>query len=277
MQIGPISLVTILTRNLEASISIYSKTFNWEVSESIHPLGLELTKRWNVPGLIGAPTATVAGINGGVRFIESAEPLPVLPLRTFGWSALEVCVDDVFAYTDKAISAGFTLLNEPVALSGTDKPLPLIAAQLAGINGEVLYITQILGEMPNFELPDVKTQTGNIFICVLGASDLEASRKLLEEGFDLRRASDRKVAIKVLNKVFNKTLTEVHRLSSLQLNGRNAIEIDQMPTDATQREVKEGFLPAGISIVSVLGQIKQAQFINLPDGAGLEILPDNSN
>jgi hypothetical protein len=50
-----------------------------------------------------------------------------------------------------------------------------------------------------------------------------------------------------------------------------------MPTDATQREVKEGFLPAGISIVSVLGQIKQAQFINLPDGAGLEILPDNSN
>ena len=275
MTIGPISLVTILTRNLESSLSMYSQAFNWEILQSIHPLNLELAQRWGATKLAGAPTATVAGINGGVRFIQSQDYLTPAPLKTFGWSALEVCVDDVFYYTDRAVKAGFTLLNEPVALSGSDKPLPLIAAQLAGLNGEVLYITQILDEMPNFELPDVKKESGSIFICVLGASDLEASRKVLEEGFDLRRASDRHVAIKVLNKVYDKPLTDTHRLSSLQLSGRNAIEIDQMPAEAVDREVKDGLLPPGISIVSVIGQSNQEIFLKLPDGAGLEILPHN--
>lgn len=275
MTIGPISLVTILTRNLESSLSMYSQAFNWEILQSIHPLNLELAQRWGATKLAGAPTATVAGINGGVRFIQSQDYLTPAPLKTFGWSALEVCVNDVFYYTDRAVKAGFTLLNEPVALSGSDKPLPLIAAQLAGLNGEVLYITQILDEMPNFELPDVKKESGSIFICVLGASDLEASRKVLEEGFDLRRASDRHVAIKVLNKVYDKPLTDTHRLSSLQLSGRNAIEIDQMPAEAVDREVKDGLLPPGISIVSVIGQSNQEIFLKLPDGAGLEILPHN--
>lgn len=275
MTIGPISLVTILTRNLESSLSMYSQAFNWEISQSIHPLNLELAQRWGATKMAGAPTSTVAGINGGVRFIQSQDYLTPAPLKTFGWSALEVCVDDVFYYTDRAVKAGFTLLNEPVALSGSDKPLPLIAAQLAGLNGEVLYITQILDEMPNFELPDVKKESGSIFICVLGASDLEASRKVLEEGFGLRRASDRHVAIKVLNKVYKKPLTDTHRLSSLQLNGRNAIEIDQMPAEAVHREFKDGLLPPGISIVSVVGQSNQEIFLKLPDGAGLEILPHN--
>jgi hypothetical protein len=85
----------------------------------------------------------------------------------------------------------------------------------------------------------------------------------------------RDVAIKVLNKVYKKPLTDTHRLSSLQLNGRNAIEIDQMPAEAVHREFKNGLLPPGISIVSVVGQSNQEIFLKLPDGAGLEILPHN--
>jgi hypothetical protein len=252
---------------------MYQKAFDWHIAPDNPRITPSQAQRWGATKMAGATTASVAGINGGVRFIQSQDYLTPEPLKTFGWSALEVCVDDVFYYTDRAVKAGFTLLNEPVALSGSDKPLPLIAAQLAGINGEVLYITQILDEMPNFELPDVKKESGSIFICVLGASDLEASRKVLEEGFELRRASDRHVAIKVLNKVYDKPLTDTHRLSSLQLNGRNAIEIDQMPAEADAREVKDGLLPPGISIVSVIGQSNQEIFLKLPDGAGLEILP----
>ena len=275
MSIGPISLVTILSPNLDLSAGMYQRAFDWQIASGNPQVTPEQAQRWGAIKLAGAPTVTVAGINGGVRFIESQEYQTPVPLKTFGWSALEVCVDDVFFYTDRAIKAGFTLLNEPVALSGSDKPLPLIAAQLAGINGEVLYITQILDEMPNFELPDVKKESGSIFICVLGASDLEASRKVLEEGFGLRRASDRHVAIKVLNKVYEKPLTDTHRLSSLQLNGRNAIEIDQMPAEAVHRVVKDGLLPPGISIVSVVGQSNQEIFLKIPDGAGLEVLPHN--
>ena len=273
MIIGPISSVTILTHDLESAILMYSLAFDWKIKKSKDLLAATDAVRWNAEKLIGSPTIIVGGDNGGIRFIESTQYETPLPLRTFGWTALEICVDDVFEYTERAISAGFTLLNEPVPLGGSEKALPLIASQLAGKNGEVVYITQILSEVPNFELPNVEKESGSIFICVLGASDLETSRGALESNFKLRRASDREVAIKVINKVYGKSLSVTHRLSSLQLNGRNAIEIDQLPSEAVDREVKVNFLPPGISIVSVLAKVSESMIFKLPDSALLEILP----
>ena len=274
MKIGPIETVTILTHDLSKSAAMYISAFGWQNKGSEYLLRTEEADRWQATDLTGAKVLEVCGINGGVRFIESTSYQNPLPLRTFGWSALEICVDDVHKYVAQAVEAGFEVLNEAVPLSGTAKPLPLIAAQLAGINGEVVYITQILSEVPNFELPDVSKESGSIFICVLGASDLEKSREVLEANFEVRRASDREVAIRVINRVYEKPLETLHRLSSLQLAGRNAIEIDQLPIQGEKREKLAGNLPAGISVVTVRGEVSEPMIITLPDDALLEILPD---
>ena len=273
MKIGPIESVTILTHDLTASADRYISAFGWRIKEPVSELGVEDANRWQAAELAGARVLKVCGVNGGIRFIESATHQNPVPLRTYGWSALEICVDDVHKYVAQAVEAGFEILNEAVPLSGSAKPLPLIAAQLAGINGEVVYITQILSEVPNFELPDVSKESGSVFICVLGASDLERSREAIELNFEVRRASDREVAIKVLNRVYEKPLDTLHRLSSLQLAGRNAIEIDQLPIEAIQREKFAGNLPPGISIVTVLGSVTEARVFSLPDNALLEVLP----
>lgn len=274
MKIGPIVTVTILTHDLSKSAAMYISAFGWQEKGSEYLLSADEASRWQATNLTGARVLEVCGINGGVRFIESTTYQNPLPLRTFGWSALEICVDDVHKYVARAVEAGFEILNEAVPLSGTAKPLPLIAAQLAGINGEVVYITQILSEVPNFELPDVSKESGSIFICVLGASDLEKSREVLESNFEVRRASDREVAIRVINRVYEKPLETLHRLSSLQLAGRNAIEIDQLPNEGAQREKLASNLPPGISIVTVRGEVSEPTMITLPDNALLEILPD---
>lgn len=273
MKIGPIDTVTILTRDLSKSAAMYISAFGWQVKETEYQLGVEEANRWQATNLIGAKVLQVSGINGGVRFIESTGYKNPLPLRTFGWSALEICVDDVHKYVAQAVEAGFEVLNEAVPLSGAAKPLPLIAAQLAGLNGEVVYITQILSEVPNFELPDVSKESGSIFICVLGASDLEKSREVIESNFEVRRASDREVAIRVINRVYEKPLATLHRLSSLQLAGRNAIEIDHLPIEGVQREVAPNDLAAGISIVTVRGEVSEPTMFTLPDNALLEVLP----
>lgn len=274
MKIGPIVTVTILTHDLSKSAAMYISAFGWQEKGSEYLLSADEASRWQATNLTGARVLEVCGINGGVRFIESTTYQNPLPLRTFGWSALEICVDDVHKYVAQAVEAGFEVLNEAVPLSGTAKPLPLIAAQLAGINGEVVYITQILSEVPNFELPDVSKESGSIFICVLGASDLAKSREVLESNFEVRRASDREVAIRVINRVYEKPLETLHRLSSLQLAGRNAIEIDQLPNEGAQREKLASNLPPGISIVTVRGEVSEPTMITLPDNAQLEILPD---
>lgn len=273
MKIGPINNVTILTHDLARSAAMYISAFGWQTKGAEYQLGVEDARRWQASNLIGSSVHEVAGINGGIRFIQSSTNQNSKPLRTFGWTALEICVDDVHKYVAQAVEAGFKVLNDAVPLSGSAKPLPLIAAQLSGINGEVVYVTQILSEVPNFELPDVSKESGSIFICVLGASDLEKSREVIELNFEVRRASDREVAIKVLNRIYEKPMETLHRLSSLQLAGRNAIEIDQLPAEAELREVARGGLVPGISIVSVLADISEPRVIMLPDNAILEILP----
>ena len=273
MKIGPIDTVTILTHDLSKSAAMYISAFGWQSMGPEYLLSAAEANRWQATNLTGARVIEVCGINGGVRFIESKVYENPMPLRTFGWSALEICVDDVHKYVAQAVEAGFEVLNEAVPLSGTAKPLPLIAAQLAGINGEVVYITQILSEVPNFELPDVSKESGSIFICVLGAADLEKSREVLESNFEVRRASDREVAIRVINRVYEKPLDTLHRLSSLQLAGRNAIEIDQLPIEGRQREKLFGNLPPGISVVTVRGEVSEVTIITLPNNALLEVMP----
>jgi predicted enzyme related to lactoylglutathione lyase len=273
VNIGPIDTVTILTHDLSKSAAMYISAFGWRAKGPEYLLSADEATRWQATNLIGVRVLEVCGINGGVRFIESKGYENPMPLRTFGWSALEICVDDVHKYVAQAVEAGFEVLNEAVPLSGTAKPLPLIAAQLAGINGEVVYITQILSEVPNFELPDVSKESGSIFICVLGASDLEKSREVLESNFEVRRASDREVAIRVINRVYEKPLDTLHRLSSVQLAGRNAIEIDQLPIEGRQREKLFGNLPPGISVVTVRGEVSEPTIITLLDNALLEVMP----
>ena len=276
MNIGPIETVTILTQDLDKSAAMYISAFEWQQRDGQAQVSQEQAKLWGTENIAGSKMLEVAGINGGVRFIERPDLQSTEPLRTFGWTALEICVNDVNRYVDRAVAAGFRVLNEAVPLAGSDKPLPLIAAQLAGINGEVVYITQILSEVPNFELPDVSKESGSIFICVLGASNLEKSRETLEANFEVRRASDREVAIKVINRVYEKDLATLHRISSLQLSGRNAIEIDQMPIEAKPRDEVIGNLPAGISMVSVIADVSEARVIQLPDSARLELVPAKS-
>ena len=167
MNIGPIETVTILAHDIASSIDMYISAFEWQISRAEYQLEPAEAQRWNAPGLERARVVEVAGTNGGVRFIESSSYQNPVPLKTFGWTALEICVNDVHKYVAQAVAAGFKVLNEAVPLSGTEKPLPLIAAQLAGINGEVVYVTQILSEVPNFELPDVSKESGSIFILSL--------------------------------------------------------------------------------------------------------------
>lgn len=271
MTIGPIGQVTMLSSDIAKSVQLYSQAFGWDKTDYLEVTSAQ-AQSWGADLHAGADLAIVGGVSGSVRFIECNSYPEQVALKTFGWTALEVCVDDVYGYTDRAIAAGFKMLNEPVKLAGSANPLPLIAAQLAGPNGECIYITQILGDVPNFELPDVSTHSGSIFICVLGASDLAASREVLESKFQLRRASDREVAIKVLNKVYDMPLTDLHHISSLQLNGRNAIEIDQLPTAASARAKLPEYLPPGISIVSVKAEVTSPRIISLPDNALLELI-----
>lgn len=275
--IGPIVGATMTTADLDATAQRYRQALGW-VEAPRSQLSAAMARRWGVPTLAGFEVATVAPARGGragIRMIGVPGLQPVAPLRTWGWAAVEVCVPDVDAAVARARVAGFRLLNAPVRLSGQTGSLPLVAAQVAGPDGEVLYLTQLLGDVPGFELPLSSDPDGEVFICVLATPDLPAARQVLESRFAVTRASDRHVAIRVLNTVFGLPQGTLHRISSLQLAGRHALEIDQYPDAARARQHPGADVAAGVFLVSVLGQMARPKLVRLPGAAMLEVLPAN--
>ena len=148
---------------------------------------------------------------------------------------------------------------------------PTLAGKGAPLTLRVLELDQIC----NLTWPATEEleNSGWLMRAAGGVTNRANSVLPLEANLEVRRASDREVAIRVINRVYEKPLETLHRLSSLQLAGRNAIEIDQLPIEAEQREVAPNNLPPGISVVTVRGSVAELTIIKLPDNALLEILP----
>lgn len=286
--IGPISGVTVVTAHIEAAVRRYTHGLGWHEVADRSVIEGSTAERWGWPGLKGRLTAEVgSGVpdRATIRLVSVPEVEPIVPLRTWGWSAIELSVPDVCRAVGRAQDAGFRLLQAPAALSGAGTgghrgagtgvgeggptTLPLVAAQLAGPDGDVVYLTQVLGEVPGFELP-APSESAEIFICVFAARDLPAAREVLESRFAVRRASDREVAVKVINARFGLSAQTMHRISSIQLAGRNAIEFDQYPRQAEPRRSSGKWPPAAVLVVSVVGS-GDPQVVQLPHGAVLDV------
>ena len=93
------------------------------------------------------------------------------PFATPGWSAMEVLVEDLDALFGKLPSA-FSVLNPPAALSFSDQ---IRAMQVAGPAGELIYFTEVSGEVPGFELPTPAQQVNQCFVMINAVTDIQHS------------------------------------------------------------------------------------------------------
>ncbi len=123
----------------------------------------------------------------------------------------------------------------------------LRAVQVTGPGGEALYLTEIRRAPPGFELPRTIAPVGRVFIAVLASADLELSREALERALGARRITDHPLAVRALNHAHGLAPGSRHRVSSMQLRGAAAIEVDQYPSSARTRSTGTG----GIVAVSI--------------------------
>jgi hypothetical protein len=272
MRIGPIESVTVCTADANECVVSYCSQLGFSVrSQGIFTSDDALSGL--APMILGKSwvdlEAPDAGL-GSIRIIEGEYPRPST-FRSLGWAALEILVENVDEFVRQLDGSDFKLMIGPAAVGSTHL---LKAAQFVGPAGEGVYLTEIHGDPPGFSLPRSRKRTGGVFIAVLAAADLEASRDYLEDNFEVSRVTDHPLPVRVLNKAFGLDPSTLHRISTLQLDGHCAIETDQYPTSADDRSVNDGNLPGGIAVVTVRSQGKPSmRFHRLPGGALLEILP----
>lgn len=184
---------------------------------------------------------------GALRYVEAPDSWSGAPLRRLGWAASELVVPSLDA-VERRLEAlgldGVRRLRPPGLLASGQGALR--AAQWVGPAGEVLYLTEISGEVPGFWLPRSADAPTHLFALVAASVRLEATRSWLVELLRVPVASDHPVAVGVLNDAFGLAPTCRHRISSLQLDGPSLIEVDQYPSAAD---------PSGAPGASVAGAV----------------------
>jgi catechol 2,3-dioxygenase-like lactoylglutathione lyase family enzyme len=233
---GPIVSVTVIVPDLAAAIATYRAGVGYDViREGV--VSAEHAIAWGHPGLEQALTCEMRAIGdprpGTVLLVEAPDARPVAPLRMLGWSGIEMLVADVDAAHERALAAGLDVLCPPVAVGSGGL---LRAVQIAGAAGEVLYLTQVDGDPSGFSLPRAVSPVGRVFIAVLTTESLPESRGSILQFTGARQVTDHDLSVRVVNRVHGLPDSTRHRVSTSQLQGDSAIEVDCHNAELHRRE-----------------------------------------
>lgn len=239
---------TLSVADLERSVNLYADWLDYSVEERT-TLDDELAASWGCPASAGHAMAVLRPASGHdifIRLVENDPHADFVPLTSYGWAAIEVCVQDVLTANARMLESPFEIIGPPREIEGLDAIYPM---QVKGPDGEVVYLTQIRDDLPEFDLPRAEAPIDRLFILVLACSDMNASLDWLEKhiGFAVGRRK-LEIVYTMLAKAFGLPEEDLHVISTM-VHGRDVfLELDQMPDIAGPRPRNEGKLPQGVAI-----------------------------
>ncbi len=245
-----IIIVTILTLNVEKTAESYSEHLEYRAIDS-GIITANLARSWGAYKVTDAKYVVMQPRSDKpvyLRFIEQTNAPLHKPMRQTGWNAIEILVKNPDSLATQFKSSPFQVIGKPKYL--TDKQ-NVRAFQALGVNQELFYFTRIIDSTKsNFDLGMAMSKIDNVFIMVMGTSQLERVSTFYQDILNTPVAGPFPYKIGVLSEAYDLPKDTIHSLSLAQLSGQFLIEIDQYPESAEPLVVEEGNLPAGIAIVS---------------------------
>ena len=248
---GHIAASTVTAPDLRTAEAFYRDVLGYAPAHRGR-IAAPLAAAWGAPAQAGTryvALAPTSGRMGIVRLVERIEPpKPYRPVGTFGWLALEITVQDADALHRRlADDSRVEILGPPRELEFTDRIYPM---QAVGPAGEVLYLNEVRGSLPDYDLPIAESFVDQVFIVVLAAPDLDAALAHYVDPLGFTPGNEYNVPYSVINQAFSLPDDTPHRLSMACVGRRVAVEIDQYPQGTEERPCAEGALPPGLAMVS---------------------------
>jgi hypothetical protein len=253
MKLGAIAGATITVPDLDAACTAYDAYLGYRGERG--QVDKALAARLGAPKAVGARLALLRPQSGEAQFIRIIEAPGVpnyRPLTGFGWNAIEIIVQDLTKLADQLKGSPFKIIGPPRVLDFdfTDK---ISAMQVAGPGGEVLYFTEVSGDVPGFTLPKALSFVGRIFVMILGVADIARTAAVFKNKFDKDCGPEFLARIEVLSSAQDLPISTRHRLTTLALDDNGLIEIDAFPKTTTARRTDSLGLPSGIIMASFHG------------------------
>jgi len=263
-RLGPCLSATLVTSNLEMSVSAYCGFLHQHVHSS-GVVSASPADRWGLGPLTGMSMAWLANEldEPWLRLIEIPGAETVNPFDHRGWMSLEISVQDVDKLFGELEQSPFKVIGEPANL---DVSNDIRAMQVIGPSGEVLYLTEVKAEVPPFELPFARCAVDRLFIPVLLTNDRDRTLAGYERLSGTTGLSfDTKIT--VINRARGMDILQRHPVATLQLRGKNVIEIDQLD-DLSSRPRVNNCLPAGIAVITFAIQSMPDSMSTMPAEEG---------
>ena len=242
-----IRAATLTVANLRRSIDNYTRFLDYKLVEQ----GLieeTLASSWNAPNTAGCSYSVLQPASQAEVFLRFIEQPPVpgyLPLRSYGWNAIEICVQDVLEVNKRMLDSPFEIIGQPNKIPGLDAIHPM---QVKGPDNEIIYFTQINDDLPEYNLPRAESPIDKLFILVLGCSNMSLSAAWMEQKCGLQFGRNMKIPYTMLAKAYGTPLDQLYEICTMVHGSDVFLELDQYPDNAETRARHVGLLPAGCAI-----------------------------
>lgn len=248
----PLMSATLNVRSVADAVRRYTEWLDFGlVEEGLLPR--DLAQSWGAPAMAGRRYAVLrcaSGLESFLRLVEGDGVPGYLPLRSHGWAAMEVCVQDVLSVHDRLRAPGspFEIIGPPK----TNDSLPVIhPMQVQGPDGEIVYLTEIKQGGPGSGLPAAQAPIDHFFIAVLGCADHAASGAWYASRVGVKVSEPISLIYRMLNRAYGYSEDRQHILTTADRDGHLFLELDQYPAEAVERPVAEGQLPPGWAMCSL--------------------------
>ena len=247
---GGLSTVPDLDRALRA----YRDVLQLQLVEQ-GELDAELTASWDCPANAGSRYAVLRPASGApcwFRLVEQPEHPAYVPNRTYGWAAFECTVEDVWHWPESLPQDLFTIVGPPKVLENIEPAF--IPMQALGTGQEMIYLNQVLGDLPDTDLPRAHAPVDRIFIVVLATPDRERSIAWYQQRLGLGRGSDYTLPYSMINDAFGLPPETQTTITMVNHDRLPIVEVDDYPDATTQRARHAGMLPPGNALVTLAVQ-----------------------
>jgi hypothetical protein len=244
-------MVTYSASDLDSIEETYGQYFGFQVVTK-GPVSDALAAIWGAPAAAGAKQLILqpsSGEESFYRYVEG-EPVPGFsPLRTFGWNATEIVVEDLEGIHERLKDSPFQIIGTPAVLA-FDFTDAISAMQVIGLADDVLYLTHIAKPVTGFDLPTAKSYVDKTFVSILGGRSIDDMSRFFQETFGLSTTPPMDGTIRVLNWAFNRPEGTKTTIATTALPDQCMIELDKFPEGTVDRPCHEGCLPPGQAMVT---------------------------
>ena len=177
------------------------------------------------PTLQGCPQHTILMSEAPLQTLTLVEwdGAIATPFSAPGWSAMEVLVMNLDALYAE-LPEGFTVLNPPAALSLSDA---IRAMQVTGPAGELIYFTEVSGEVPGFDLPIASRQINHCFVMVNAVTNIARSIEFYARLLACPAPEPTPARVSILSRTHGLDEDHRHDIAPIALGSGQLFELDQ--------------------------------------------------